>query len=221
MSSAINNALEAAEKAAADFAANAVNSAVPAVASEGGAVSVLPQGRRITTEDRIGGGLNVEAFIKFTQMGTITLGDDPKQFESLKLMLDLSEVEPGWGARAGSSPVIYIRTTDGVRTFDGRSWDAELARLRQIDPRCKPYDAWALPFTLLEDAGKFKAGTRIGYTTVWSSGKVFLAFYDKVKAQLGSDATVEFTLGCKGINEPGKKYGLPVIGDYLEVQHGD
>ena len=201
---AVNDALAAAE-------AQASTAALPAVVAQGStAVAPVLPGRKLTANDQVGSSMNVDLFIKFNELGTILLGTEPKQHESLKLMLDLSEIAIGYGIRYGNPPV-YGKTFDGVTTTKGGLWADEVAKAQRIDPRSQPYNSWDLTFTLLEDAGAAKAGSKLGYSTVWSSYKEFRPFYDKVVKQFGENAVIELELSCKGVNQPGKKYGFPVF----------
>jgi len=207
--SAINAAMNAAEQAAAQAAPAAAN--LPAQQTTGSAVAYPVAGRKITTEDRIGGGLNVDHFLKFTSGGNIQVGQDVNStFKSLKVCLDLSEVQAGFGIsyEDAAGTLHYIRTTDGVSTDAGGIWEEEVAKARRIKPSIKPYNSWQIPFVLAEDAAPGKAGDRVGYTTVWSSFKTFSPVFDEAVKKYGKDAVVELELTCQIAQNVNKKvYG--------------
>jgi len=203
MSTAIDQALAAAETAA---ASTTQALAVQATAASAAVPTVLAPGRRITTDDVIGSMMNVDSFIKFSDTGQIGVGEPVKYVDKLVVSLSLAEIGPAHGIRYGN-PAVYVRTRDGVTTDKGQSWDAALANARRVEPTVQPYNSWDLPFTLLAKAGDTEQGSRVGYTTVWSSFKAFHPVYISAKEQFGADAVVKLEITCKGVNRPGKKYG--------------
>lgn len=207
--SAIDAAMAAAEKASEQVAPASAN--LPAQQTTGSAVTYPVSGRKITTDDRIGGGLNVDHFLKFTSGGMIQVGQDVNSvFKTLKVCLDLSEVQAGFGINYedAAGTLHYIRTTDGVSTDTGGNWEEEVAKARRIKPSIKPYNSWQVPFVLAEDAAPGKIGDRVGYTTVWSSFKTFSPVYDEAVKRHGKDAVVEIELTCQIAQNANKKtYG--------------
>jgi hypothetical protein len=173
-------------------------------------VAVMPPpGRRLTANDVVGSTFAVDHYIKFTDMGTITLGDSKKQFEELRLVLNLGDIGFGHGIRYGKNPIIYARTTDGVTTDKGTAWAEEMDKGRRVDPRLQPFNSWQLPFILAEDVPEHKLGERLGYTTVWSSFNTFHPFYLKCIEQFGENAVVELKLTCKSVSKNGNTWGVP------------
>ena len=206
MSTSINDAIAQAEAAA--NAAAPANLPATQAATTGTAVAV--PGKRLSTDQRIDAGFNV-TFLSFTDLGTMTLGKEKKQFEKLHLMLDLSQIEAGWGFRVGN-PVRYVRTNDGVMTDDGKNFEDELTAAKRIEPKLKVYNAWRIPFTLLTAVADHAAGEMIGFTTNWSSFKEFQPFFDKLVEKFGKDASVELNLTCRvAKNGAGNEYGVPVL----------
>jgi len=203
--SVINNAIALAEQSA----QAATSTPPPAVVPVTGTAVAVP-GKRLTTDQRIDAGFRV-TFVSFSDLGTMTLGKEKKQFEKLHLMLELSQVEAGWGFRLGD-PVRYIRTSDGVLTDDGRVFEDELATAKKIDPKLKVYNSWRIPFTLLTAVPDHAQGEMLGFTTNWSSFKEFQPFFDKLVEKFGKDASVELNLTCRvAKNSKGDEYGVPVF----------
>lgn len=170
----------------------------------------MPVGKRITLEDLATGTMAVDAFLKITHYG-FTLGQVDKPFETpLKVKINMVEnsgYTPNQTIKFGQNPVTYVKTYDEARTADGKSWPAELDRIRRIDPKASPYPAVDLVMTLLQDHNELKAGQTIGYTTATTSFKHFLAFAKKVAEAGLSGYEVEAVLKCLPRAKNGNKWG--------------
>lgn len=209
MSTAIDMALKAAEATPVQPSQQIATVQVTGAAN---AVAVMPApGRRLTANDVVGSTFAVDHYIKFTDMGTITLGESKKQFEELHLILNLGDIGFGHGIRYGQNPYIYARTTDGVTTDKGTSWAEEVAKAQRVDPRAQPYNSWQLPFILVDEVPEHKPGERLGYSTVWSSFNAFHPFYLKAVEQFGDSGVVELKLSCKAISKGQNTWGVPVF----------
>jgi len=160
------------EKAEALAAGAATYTSTAVGASQSTAVAMPVSGQKITMEDLMTGAMVVDEFVKVDKYGLV-VGKDAKPIEKFKakiLMVEGRGYTPNQSIKFGN-PVQYLKTYDGAKAVNGKSWPAELDRIRQSHPDAREYPAADLVLTLLEDAGTAKAGQTVGYTTATTSFK--------------------------------------------------
>lgn len=207
MTSSIDAAVEAAKNQA-QAPAN-----VPATVTASAAVTPYT-GRKLGYDDIIGGGMNVAHYIKATAGGQLQIGSNVADLvKGIRVVIRLDEIQPGFGINYEdvNGQLVYIRTNDGVTTDNGGSWEDALAKARKVKPSIQPYNAWQLPFVLLDDkAGPAVKGDRLGYTTVWSSFNEFHPVFNTVRNKHGLEVSMELEISveiCQNANK--KTYGKP------------
>ena len=155
-------------------------------------------------------GLTVDTYLGITADG-IKVSGDGDLVKELVLSIDFAEVVPTMNIRGEiGGQVTYARTSDGVRTVEGKSWADELARItRQSDPsKLTEYKSVEIPFTLITKNGKFEAGTTVGYTPAPQAAREFLAFFKKTPEGIedAGPQTIKLT-HMKKVGS-GNKYGI-------------
>lgn len=180
-----------------------------AVVNHSTAVAMPPAGRKMSMDDPLPG-MVVDGFLKVSYFGLEAgKGNLVKTIKAKMVASNERGFTRNLSIKFGQNPVNYVKTYDEARTADGKSWQAELDRISRIDPNAKPYPAADLVFTLLEDAGGFKAGTTVGYTTATTSFKHAVRLKQDIEAAglWGIGAEVEVEIGFAPIEKKGNKYG--------------
>lgn len=178
-----NQAVNGVEAAIAAAKAAAAQTPAPATAvainqPQAGAVAAYqPAPRKIGLFDLGTAGLSVDDFIKVSEDG-LKLKSKTGLVESIKASIDVPKIN-GFTAIKYGSPVVYVKSYDGVKTTKGTLWIDEVAKVKQIDPKAEPYEGVDLEFTALEDVTNtkgevlFPKGTKLGHSTsTTNKGKI-------------------------------------------------
>ena len=185
------NTMDAAIAAAQALAAQDGGAAVaPANAANTAVAQHQPAGTQMTMETMSSGSLAVDAWLKVDENG-FKIGDSSGLIASNLIgTIDMVEQKgfiPCMVAKAGN-PATYIKTTDGVLEAGGQPWATELANLRLIDAKVRPYNSVTIAFTLTEDVKNVKnevvaqAGMVLGFSTSTTNWQEWFGFYNSVKA---------------------------------------
>lgn len=163
----INEAIEAARKAASEVVNTAVTPAAPTAVAT--AAPTRPVSMREMVQET---GVRADAYLKVTPAG-FQIGKDIKTYlDEIPVEFKLSSAKPFYGLRYGN-PARYERSYD--RQYNAKTkqpWADTVAMGTRLDPRCTgDYPAIDLAFTVLEDI-KAKDGSVLlaaGKTLLWTS----------------------------------------------------
>lgn len=192
--SPVEAAVRIAREKAEAMAANASTGTAVATTNQSTAVAMPASGQKISMSDLMTGAMVVDEFIKVDKFGLI-VGKDAKPIDKFKakiLMVEGRGYTPNQSIKFGN-PVQYLKTYDGAKAVNGKSWPAELDRIRQTYPDVREYPAADLVLTLLEDAGTAKAGQTVGYTTATTSFKHVVKLLQECESKglVGEEVEVE------------------------------
>jgi hypothetical protein len=214
MNDAVSAAILAAQNAAGQFQAPAT---VPAAVSAG-VPAAMPAARPRSLADALASaGAAVDVWLGVNEYG-LYIGNDKKNlFETIDVMIKLSEVKFGYGVRYSiGSQVNYGKSYDGVREVkSGRPWAEIVAEAQRIDPKCRgSYDLAEIPMTLVADLVKkdktvaAEAGKRLGLTTSVTNFPVFMTWVAEALPSFGEHSEIPVVLSGTTKKGPTGDYGL-------------
>lgn len=206
--SPVEAAVRIAREKAEAMAANASTGTAVATTNQSTAVAMPASGQKISMSDLMAGAMVVDEFIKVDKYGLV-VGKDSKPIEKFKakiLMVEGRGYTPNQSIKFGN-PVQYLKTYDGAKAVNGKSWPAELDRIRQTYPDVREYPAADLVLTLLEDAGTAKAGQTVGYTTATTSFKHVVKLLQECESKHLVGQEVEVEVGYIPRSKNNKNWG--------------
>ena len=212
----IENAITAAKQAAAD--------SMPATAAEDApgpsyaAPAVIPPNAPpvavapVTMDQLMKSTIQADYWLKVNEYG-LTLGKSDDLIQAILVDIDMVDIRPGFGYRAGANPPKYWKTYDKAYGINGEPWTECLRQARIIDPSVREYPLVDLIATLVEDVkmGKdviARAGETIAHTTSVTNWKNFNNFYRSLE-KLGLEReVVRVMLGREKRSGNGNTWGV-------------
>lgn len=145
--------------------------------------------RKMSVTDFMGSGRsNAENYLKVSEHG-LTIGTDIKKLiESFPAVIDCAELRACTQVRFGKPPQ-YIKTYDGRKSTDSRSWSECLALAKSVDSgrQSDPYQTLEMIIRPSEDVKSMKgedtlakAGIRLGYTPPYTGVPEASSFLEAV-----------------------------------------
>lgn len=232
MSDAIQDAIRKAQAAAGSVASAAAasapsggNAVVPAASHA--VAAALPPGQKVSMEQLMTGGMNVDAWIKVKEYGLV-VGTSDELITEFECRIELVEgmgFVPKYSIKAGN-PAQYWSTYDGVMSDKGIPWAEAIAKACALDNKAKPYAAVDVPMVLTKDIVSpkgvllAKVGDRVGYATSTTGFREWQDFYKKAATQgwIGQDVEVKVT-SKRMTNKNNNAWGVMVwngLGVYTE-----
>ena len=211
----MEQALAAAQAAAANTSAVIEHTPTPAAAAAQGAAMTIDQFMRETPQ--------VDAYMK-TKPSGFTIRD-VKVDGDIKATMVINDQVPCRRLRFGKPPATQYRTSydGGVRADNGELWSTVIADAREMtgDNTIRDYPSMTVQFRLLEDAGGGKAGDIIGFQTTSTQNKNLTALFKTAQAQ-GFDFDDELEVVISHIERDTAKgnwgvQGYKLIGLYEEA----
>jgi len=156
MSDAIQEAIAKAQAAAGNVAnaaaASAPSASTAVVPAAGTAVAApLPPGQKVSMEQLMTGGMNVDLWIKVKEYGLVVGQSDElvSQFDAYIDLTDGVGFAAKYSIKAGN-PAQYWSTYDGVMSDKGIPWAEAQAKACALDNKAKAYPAVDVPMILTE-----------------------------------------------------------------------
>lgn len=207
-----NNPVDQAMKAAEEQKTQSQGALAPQ-APAGSTAVATPQPQSMSLDDFSVGAFNVDEFLKVSQFG-LRIGNDKQLFDTLEVMIDLSEVQVCEAIKFGNPPT-YYKTYDGVNAASGGLWQDRVREAQASDPNARPYKSADIPMTLLTEAkDKSKktvaeAGTRVGHSLSTTNRGPFQTFIKSCQDQGLMGQTVKVKLGFEErTNKNGNEWGV-------------
>lgn len=175
-------------------------------------VAVTP-GVPVSLDDLMVGSMAVDAWLKVSEFG-ITIGKDKTIFQTLDVLLDMTEVQGGFAIKAGQNPAKYWRSYDKVTCVTGGTWAEACATAQRIDPKAREYRTADLPFTVIEDIKNAKgevlvaSGNRLGHSLSTTGWKNFELFYRDLVRNGLSRSVLKIQLGFEAKSGNGNEWGV-------------
>lgn len=198
MPSALDNVMQQAEDAAANFTPNTNNNLVPQGGREVQNYNPAPRPSLDSMADSAG--ITVDEYLTVKE-GGFRLGDQKGYFHEARVRIDMNEVVPITAVRANrGGQTTFIKSYDGAMTSQGQNFAQAEAHLRAtFDKVDGPYQTAEIPATLLEPVVDIVpkgqtpttvgAGVRIGITPSITGAKFFTTFYAELR-RLGKQRDV-------------------------------
>ena len=210
----IEDAIAAAKKAAAATTEAPAADAAPAydppavVAPNAPPVAVAP----VTMDQLMKSTIQADYWLKVNEYG-LTLGKSDDLVQEVIVDMDMVDVRPGFGYRAGSNPPKYWKTYDKLYGISGEPWSECLRQARIIDPNVREYPLVDFVGTLVEDVkgGKTvlaQAGETVAHTTSVTNWKNFNNFYRGLQKLSMEDQIVRVKLGKEKRSGNGNTWGV-------------
>lgn len=205
MATALDRVMGQAEEASANFQA-------PAVTTNNSLTQTSTAPQRPTLDSIAdSAGIQVDEYLTVKDTG-FRLGDaKSKLFNTAKVRIDMSEVQPILSVRANKAGnTTFIKSYDGVMTSQGQSFEQATAQLRNSHDKVDgPYQTVEIPAELIEAAGGQDAGTRIGITPAITGVKFWTKFYNELRRQNLTGAVVEVEIvHTPQSNRHGNEWGV-------------
>ena len=208
----IEDAIAAAKKAAATPPSAAADSAPaydpPAVVAQNAPPAAVAP---VTMDQLMKSTIQADYWLKVNEYG-LTLGKSDDLVQEVIIDMDMADVRPGFGYRAGSNPPKYWKTYDKVYGISGEPWSECLRQARIIDPNVREYPLVDLVGTLVEDVkGKTilaQAGETVAHTTSVTNWKNFNNFYRGLQKLSLEDQIVRVKLGKEKRSGNGNTWGV-------------
>ena len=216
--SSIEDAIAAAKQAATvtQLPASTIADAAPplhaappgatAVATAPGAVAP------VTMDQLMKSTIQADYWLKVNEFG-ITLGKSDDLVQRVLVDIDMVDVRPGFGYRAGANPPKYWKTYDKVYANNGEPWSECLRQARIIDPGVREYPLVDFVGTLVEDvkgsSGRLaQAGETVAHTTSVTNWKNFNNFYRTLQKLSLHDQIVRVILSKEKRTGNGNTWGV-------------
>ena len=163
----------------------------------------------VTMDQLMKSTIQADYWLKVNEFG-LTLGKSDELLEQVIVDMDMTDVRPGFGYRAGANPPKYWKTYDKAYGINGEPWSECLRQARMIDPNVREYPLVDFIGTLVEDV-KVKtvlaqAGETIAHTTSVTNWKNFNNFYRGLQKLGQEDEIVRVVLGKE------KRSGMVTLG---------
>lgn len=183
MSTAIEQAIAAAQAAAAQVPAQSHQAMTGGAATPPATYSSAPvqPGAPLSFDDLAVGSLDVNGWLKVTEFGLL-IGEDKTPFEEISVIIPMDEVAYCRAIRYGD-PAKYDRSYDGVTNVRGGSWMDTILRAQKIDPKASEFRSADIPFIIYEELKNKKGEVlakpedRLGHSlsvTGWKSFQTFV-----------------------------------------------
>lgn len=226
MSDSIAAAIAQAQQAASQMATShqAVATSTPSNTAVGAPVAA---GTPLGLDDMMGGGVNVDHWLKVTPYG-LTVGNDTKPMDEIEVFLDMAEIAYSYQIKYQlNGSAVYHRTYDRTLDTQGQPWVQTMQKAQQIDPKAYEYRSAEIPVVAAaavpsKEAGKTAAevGSRLGLTLSTTGWKVFQGFVREL-VRKGIDpktATLKLTLGFETKKKAGvNDWGVPTFLNVEEI----
>ncbi len=180
-----------------------------------------PAPKKMTLDDLAdNAGMSVDGYLTVKEAG-FRSGDGTPYFQTFKGKIDLTEVVVIASIRSTKGgATTFFKSYDGVTVAgSGMSFaQAEKNSLATAD-KTDVYNSVEIPVTLLEDVPGMDAGKRIGVTPPITGVKFWTSFYDKLRKEGLSAATVDVQITCKPQkNKRGNEWG---VADFVLIGESD
>ena len=181
----IEDAIAAAKQAAADSAPDASTEAAPPPAYDPPAVQAVggvPAATAPVTMDQLmKSTIQADHWLKVNEFG-LTVGKSDELLQEIIVDMDMEDVRPGFGFRAGANPPKYWKTYDKQYGISGEPWSECLRQARMIDPNVREYPLVDFIGSLVNDVKSGKtvlaqSGQTVAHTTSVTNWKNFNNFY--------------------------------------------
>ena len=155
--------------------------------------------------------IQADYWLKVNEFG-LTLGKSDELLDEVIVDMDMADVRPGFGYRAGANPPKYWKTYDKAYGINGEPWSECLRQARMIDPNVREYPLVDFIGTLVGDV-KVKtvlaqAGETIAHTTSVTNWKNFNNFYRGLQKLNKEDEIVRVLLGKEKRSGNGNTWGV-------------
>jgi hypothetical protein len=178
--------------------------------------AALPPGKKVSMEQLMTGGMNVDLWVKVKEFGLI-FGQSDELISTFVAIIDMTDgvgFSPKYSIKAGN-PAQYWSTYDGVMSDKGIPWSAAIERACSLDNKARPYSAVDIPMVLTEDVVSpkkvvlAKKGQRVGYATSTTGFREWRDFYNKATAEGLLDQQVEVQVSFRKMkNKEGNEWGV-------------
>tara|TARA_R110002072_G_scaffold26966_15_gene88461 strand:+ start:1464 stop:2129 length:666 start_codon:yes stop_codon:yes gene_type:complete len=202
----INAAIKAAQESAGEIVDAEAQYDVPAQTQQSAEVVPFQKPSMETMGNSTGIASSVDTWLKVKEDGMKIGTEKGLIVDKVKVKIKMVE-EDGFFVKQSikwGNPVTYASTYDGRMSDKGGAWGDQLAMVRAIDPKAKPFPSADIIMVLDQDVKMkettVKKGTKVGHTLSMSNWGNWSEFYREVAAAGKVGEEIDVLISAEEVN---------------------